>query len=253
MKANRWYPRQHTRNGGFHPPRTGPVRYGEATSAMRRHQDRIDDNRIRSQYVQLAPGLLVIWERQPWRIVETAERPVDLWGSDYEARFEEDVARWDRYPRGDRPEKATWTSRPVAIVIVPDGQAAEKPLHLIGPASHLWDVLPEHYAVCSACGELPPCRHEEAEDEADSAVAVAEVLMDIPPGHCLGCGEPITSRQKAVRFPGPNLWRIDLGDGSAVFHARKECSYPASRYRQQFEARGGSDQQTALDFDDNTP
>jgi len=245
-----WSPREHTKRGGVLPPLTRLNRIGEPSSAMRRQEQRIHDKRLLADYVQLAPGVLVVWDRQPWRVIEVTERPIDLWGAKYEKAFEEDLAGWERYPNHrNKPEKTTWVGRPVAVVIQLDGQPADKPLHLIGPAHHRWDVLPEHYAICSRCGELPPCRHEEAEREADIAMAHAEVLMDIPAGHCLGCGEAITSRQKAVRFPGPNLWRPDLANGSAVFHARQECSDPVYRYRKQFEESGGQDQQTALDID----
>lgn len=249
----RWYPREHTKHGGVLPPVRRNRVGSSSSSAIRRHQARIDEKRILNDYVQLAPGVLVVWDRQPWRVIEVNERPADLWGPKYEEAFEDAVAGWDRWPHGDRPEKTTWHGRPFAVVIVPDGKPAEKPLHLIGPAHHRWDVLPEHYAVCSQCGELPPCRHEEAEQEADLAVAHAEVLMDIPAGHCLGCGEHITSRQKAERFPGPNLWRPDLGDNTAVFHTRQECSEPRDRYRKQFAEVGGEQQQMALDLDDPTP
>lgn len=251
----RWYPREHCKQGGFHPPRTGPsgnvIR--SHSSAMRRHEERVDDAQAFANYVQLAPGVLVVYDRQPWRVVETAERPTDLWDDEYEKRFAEAVEAWERWGRGDRPEKATWSSRPMVIVLTPDGKPHEKPVHLIGPYHFSWQVLPEHYAICSACGELPPCRHELAEREADRQAASASVLMDIPPGHCLGCGEHITSRQQATRFPGPNLWRFDLSENSAVFHARRECSTPRERYREQWEQRGGVSQQAGLFADEETP
>ncbi|MDX5568463.1 hypothetical protein PYK79_41410 [Streptomyces sp. ID05-04B] len=249
----RWYPREHTKHGGFHPPLTALNRIGEPSSAMRRQEERIHDKRILADYVQLKPGVLVVYDRQPWRVIETAERPLDLWDDEYEKRFAEAVAAWERWGRGDRPEKATWSSRPMVVVLAPDGKPHEKPTHLIGPYHFSWQVLPEHYAICSACGELPPCRHELAEREADQQAARADVLMDIPPGHCLGCGEYVTTRQQAARFPGPNLWRPDMPDHSAVFHARQECSGEVERYRQQWEARGNTSPQPSLFPDEETP
>jgi hypothetical protein len=246
----RWYVSQPTKRGGFHPPRTSINRIGEPSSAMRRQEERIHHKQILADYVQLAPGVLVVWDRQPWRVVEVAERATDLWGEEYEERFTAAVDAWERWGRGDRPEKTTWRGRPIALVLVPDGEPQEKPIHLIGPVSHSWDVLPEHYAICSACGELPPCRHELAEREADRQAARADVLMDIPPGHCLGCGEFITSRQQAARFPGPNLWRPDLPENSAAFHARQECSGEVDRYRRQWEARGNNTPQPDLFTDE---
>lgn len=239
----RWYPRQHYKRGGTHPPLTTVNRIGEYSSAMRRQEQRVHDKQILANYVQLKPGVLVIWDRQPHRIVELAERPLDLWGEKHEMRFATALDQWERYgKRGERPEKATWCGRPFVFVLQPDGKPHEKPVHLIGPANYSWDVLPEHYWICAACGELPPCRHAEAEQIAEQQGAAAEALMEIPSGHCLGCGEFITSRQRATRFPGPNLWRPDLPDNSAVFHARNECSTPREQYREQWEARGGTKQ-----------
>jgi hypothetical protein len=109
-----------------------------------------------------------------------------------------------------------------------------------------WAVLPEHYAVCVACGELPPCSHEISERAIDRVVAHSEELMHLKPGCCMGCSEPITSRMQATRFPGPNLWRPDFGDDSAVFHARKECADDVTRYREQWQAKGGVEVQAML-------
>ncbi|MGR6538848.1 hypothetical protein [Streptomyces rochei] len=249
----RWYVRQHTKRGGIHPPRTSINRIGEFSSAMRRQEQRIHDKQILADYVQLKPGVLVIWNRQPHRVVELAERPLDLWGEKHEMRFATALEQWERGgKRGDQPEKTTWGGRPYVFVLQPDGKPHQKPVHLIGPANHSWDVLPEHYAICAACGELPPCRHELAEQEADRHAARADVLMDIPPGHCLGCGEFITARQQATRFPGPNLWRPDLPENSAVFHARQECATPREKYREQWDARGGTKQQPSLFADEET-
>ncbi|HTE57035.1 MAG TPA: hypothetical protein VK698_39550 [Kofleriaceae bacterium] len=247
---NRWYVGQPTKRGGVHPPRTKTNRYGEHSSAMRRQEQRIHDKEFLANYVQLKPGILVVWDGQPYRVVELAERPLDLWGDKHEERFKEALTYWERYPRGDRPEKLTWTGRPYAFILAPDGRPQEKPLHLIGPADHSWDVLPEHYAICSACGELPPCHDELAEREGDRQAARADVLMDIAPGHCLGCGEYVNARQKAARFPGPNLWRPDLPENSAVFHARQECSDEVDRYRTQWEARGNNNPQSSLFADE---
>ncbi|WP_307073436.1 hypothetical protein [Streptomyces canus] len=192
---------------------------------MRRQENRIHDKRILADYVQLKPGILVVWDRQPYRVVELAERPLDLWGEKHEMRYVTAVEQWERYPRNwDRPEKATWDGRPFVFVLQLDGKPHEKPIHLIGPANTSWDVLPEHYAICSACGELPPCRDELNEREAD---------------------------QQAARFPGPNLWRPDMPDHSAVFHARKECEGEVERYRRQWEARGNqTDPQPSLFADE---
>lgn len=223
----------------------------QPSSAMRRYENAVHERLAARRFVLLVPGVLVVWERTPWRIVAVEERPDDLWGDKYEQQYADAVATWERWKRGDKPERHTWRARPVAIQIVPVSDPNADPLHLIAPGNHPWSVLPEHYSVCVACGELPPCRHEIAEQEADLIAARNDVAMDIPPGYCLGCGEHITHRQEAVRFPGPNLWRLDMPDNTAVFHARRECSGEVERYRRQWAARGGEDPQTAISFDDS--
>lgn len=248
--ARYWSTRTPTKTGGVHPPRTSLNRIGHSSSAMRRQQDRIDEKEILADYVQLAPGVLVIWERAPHRVVAVDERPDDLWGDKHEQRFADAVAAFERWGRGEKPERATWRDRPFAVQLVPVADPKASPIHLMARGTHRWDVLPEHYAVCVACGELPPCTHELNEREADQQAARADVLMDIPPGHCLGCGEYVTTRQNAARFPGPNLWRPDLPEHSAVFHARQECSGEVERYRRQWEARGNTEQQAVLPLDD---
>lgn len=246
---NYWKTRTPTKKGYVGPRvRTGSARIGEASTAMGRKQERAFDRKRDENRVQLMPGVIVIYDRKPYRIVELRELPTDLWGEKWDARFESAVADWDRsQPRGtERPEKATWRGRPFGYVLQPDGKPHEELLHLIGPANYSWDVLPEHYAICNACGELPPCSHEINEGRVRESMDRAEELMAIPPGHCLGCTELITSRQKATRFPGPNLWRPDLPENSAVFHARQECSTPREQYHKQWEARGGMKQQAGL-------
>lgn len=249
-----WRPRNPTKRGRIDPPPTKLNRISEASSAKDRYDQRIADRRILAGSVHLQPGMIVVFERKPWRLVEVRERPIDLWGEQWERKFDEDVRWWERYGRGpypeSRPEKATWRHRPVSVVLLPDGKPNAKPVHLIGPASHEWPVLPEHYAVCRVCGELPPCPEELADRDVELQMAKTEELMSIPAGHCLGCGEAITSRMKAVQFPGPNLWRPDLGDGSAVFHARRECSADVGRYREQWKAAGHEEVQPELPVDD---
>lgn len=243
--------RNRTKRGGFHPspPRARRIP-GESTSASRRYSDKVDERVRAGNYVQLKPGLIVVWQHQPWRIFEIAERPLDLWNEEHEKLFAADVEAWQRSPRGEQPERATWYRRPITLQLTPTTDPKAKPIHLTTPASHHWPVLSEHYSVCIACGELPPCRHEIAEAEADQRIAEADVLMSIPPGHCLGCGEAITSRMQATRFPGPNLWRPDLPDNSAVFHARNECANAVDRYRKQWETRHGQEADLQLPFGD---
>lgn len=249
--GQRWYPRQNVRKGHIDPPTWGKSTW-ESSHPERRVEDREHERRRREANPVLASGMLVIFHRKPHRVVEIREHAADLWPEQYEQKLAEEQRMWDRDTRryGERPERATWRRRPIDIVLVPDEPGA-KEAHWCVPASRDWDVLPEHYMVCRQCGQLPPCDEELTERTVDAAVGRTEHLMSIQAGCCLGCGEPITHRMEATRFPGPNLWRPDLGDNSAVFHARKGCGGFVWQYREQWEAaRKASEQAGQLTFDE---
>lgn len=191
---------------------------------------------------RLEPGDIVVWEREPHHVIEVTERPDDLWGERYETRWAEE-SKWRT-----TTTRAEWVGRPLVYVVRPVDRPDTTPLHLIGPARHTWDTLPEHYSVCRICRELPPCRHEITERAVTDQMKRTEHLMSVARGHCLSCGEYVTPRMNAARFPGPNLWRPDLGENSALFHARQSCAGDVEVYRRQWEARKtANDQQLALD------
>ncbi|WP_147457223.1 hypothetical protein [Micromonospora pisi] len=73
-----------------------------------------------------------------------------------------------------------------------------------------------------------PCRAELEDREVTARLAEVEVFATRLPGCCWSCGEPISSRQRAVDYPGDNL---DLPGGpEARFHTRETCSGDAKRY-----------------------
>lgn len=231
----RWHSRNPTLNGHIDPPTFGRSTW-EPSDPARRVENRERHRIWQASHVVLAPGMLVIHDRKPKRIVEIRPVPDDLWPERFETAWDKAVEDRARYsPEKPPHERATWKDRPVTIVLAEDKPAAREE-HWQAPASLKWEVLSEHYAVCRACGQLPPCDHELADRAVDIEMARAERLMAIPRGCCLGCGDPITHRMNTKRFPGPNLWRPDLGDGSAVFHARQGCEGFAARYEEQWEA-----------------
>ncbi|MGA5009026.1 hypothetical protein ACPCDX_29060 [Streptomyces koyangensis] len=201
-------------------------------------------------------GTIVVCERQAWRVLEIREKPEDLWPEDYEQAWQTKFTRWAEHETAraagevtswrapleawSEPVRAQWFHRPVNVVLQQVDKPKSKPRHLLTSVSYEWQVLPEHYVVCRVCNELPPCRHMETENTVGREMAEADRLMSIPRGACLGCGEAITSRMKATRFPGPNLWRPDWGTDTAVFHARRqaECSNAVWQYEKQWKERG---------------
>lgn len=163
---------------------------------------------------------LLIWDRKPYRVNEIREvQPVD-WPEKYRQT-------WVRY---GMPDAATWSGRPMVVVVRDEEQPSEKPIHLQCPASTSWRTLPEHYTVCRLCRELPPCTHEHNEKIMERAAERMNEQMAILPGTCHACREPITRRQKSFTFPGPNLIRPDLGDDSARFHMREACEWARMSY-----------------------
>ncbi|MFC8008673.1 hypothetical protein [Streptomyces cinereoruber] len=201
---------------------------------------------------RIQPGTIIAFsDRRAYEIIEVKERPLDLWPQHFLNEWERYTTQWVEqvvagHNLGPQPEKATWEHRPVVIVIRPADQPTGKVKHFAVRASRSFYVLPEHYSVCRLCNEIPPCNHATTEARVEHEMDKAEKLMSIPAGACLDCGEPITSRMKAIRFPGPNLWRPDLGDNSAVFHARQDCSGGVHVYRLQWEKKGHDELQPTL-------
>ncbi|MCX4801802.1 hypothetical protein OG594_09075 [Streptomyces sp. NBC_01214] len=168
----------------------------------------------------LEPDQLVVWDRQPYRVIEVRERDHADWTENYRAA-------WVKH---GMPEPSSWYYRPRVVVIRHDDQPNAKPLHLQAPNNANWYTLPEHYWVCRQCNEIPPCRHVHNEGIMDRASERMSKDMALVPGVCHGCREPITARQRSFTFPGPNLIRPDLGNGSAVFHTRRGCMDSVKAY-----------------------
>ena len=168
----------------------------------------------------LATGDLVIWERSPYRVTEARERDHTDWPQKY-------LEKWTEH---HCPDPATWYHRPMTLTLRPEPDPAAEPTHLLAAADHQWWTLPEHYAVCRLCGELPPCRDVHNETVITAETERMALDMAILPGCCHACRQPITRRQKSIRFEGANLIRPDLGDDSAIFHLREACRGAAERY-----------------------
>lgn len=231
-----WRSRTPVRRGHIDPPTFGRLIGSRSTVSGRIAEQKFHMEQA-DRDPQLKPGMIVILQRAPYRIVEIREIPFEQWPFTYTDAWKA-VFDWWASTRTDEPapEPAAWRDRPVEMVL--ESMAANIDATTRVKASYVWDVLPEHYAVCRSCGELPPCREEEIETATRRQMTETLRTMAIQPGACMGCGEVIGGRQKAVSFPGPNLWRPDLADGSVRFHARSECDSWVRSYRKQWEAAG---------------
>jgi hypothetical protein len=99
------------------------------------------------------------------------------------------------------------------------------------PAGHpCWDFYESgRVPLCSCCGHPWPCRMLDAEVTADrEAKTMSDRMGRVMPGCCYGCGEPITSRQKSVRYPEPNV-QVP-GSPAPTFHMRSKCFWAAHDY-----------------------
>ena len=77
--------------------------------------------------------------------------------------------------------------------------------------------------LCSCCGDPWPCRANLAEQTAaESARKVDELGRRAEIGACFGCGEPITTRQRVIRYPDAENVRVLLA-AAPVFHERESC------------------------------
>lgn len=169
----------------------------------------------------LKPGDIVVWDRKPYRVLEVTPRAHIDWSPKYLEQWEKEGS----------PDPVRWRYRPSALVLGKESEADPNwRQHLEAGGLHRWTVLPEHYAICRLCGELPPCRHEYNEAVVEHATEKMAEAMAILPGFCHACKESIRPRQGSIRFEGENLIRPDLGDGSAVFHTRRQCFDDAFRY-----------------------
>lgn len=162
---------------------------------------------------RLEPGMIVVFQRQAYRLLEVREMAHANWPEKY-------TKAWVEH---GMPDPDTWYYRPRVVVVRDEENPKAKHLNLLGPNSTSWYVLPEHYPICRLCKEIPPCRHVHTERIMARATEKLAEDMALMPGVCHGCREPITKRQKHFTFPGPNLIRPELGDGSAAFHTRRDC------------------------------
>ncbi|WP_282694743.1 hypothetical protein [Streptomyces sp. CC208A] len=199
-------------------------------------------------HLRLRAGAIVVLDRRAWRVLEITGYPNDHWPEAYEKAWRDHMELWWHAnelrrvnnqavkPASDRTD---FYKRPVVLVLRDENLPRSAPKHWCAPASQDWQVLPEHYAVCRACGELPPCHHGEYSPEGGPRLPEQNggIPLLVPEGCCMGCAELIKPRMRTVRFPGPNLWYPDLGEDTAVFHARAACEDQVAFYRAQWQAK----------------
>lgn len=141
-----------------------------------------------------------------------------------------------RTPRG-QPENSRFyfiTCRPVALggsLGAIHSLLVEELLHASSTRIPSWwqgptfSTLPEHFAICNICGDLPPCRH--AHQDKIVEVEVARMRRFESANICPSCMEPITDRQSSLTLPNV----IAPSPPEIRFHAgRHKCLAGAGIY-----------------------
>lgn len=172
----------------------------------------------------LKAGDLVVIDHLPYEIVSVTNRNPNDWSQ----------ATKDQWVEAGMPDVDTWYSRPAMIRVRPKGATPEQDMHFTMKMSRMLYQLPEHYAICHCCGEIPPCRYVYNNHVAERQLEVLESQMQLHAGLCHACGEPVTTRQKSILFAGMNLIRPDLGNDTAVFHLRNKCHFDAVKYERKW-------------------
>lgn len=168
-------------------------------------------------------GTLVALGRKPYRVVSVTDVAPAFW-DDHAAEM------W----RG-RGMPDPWPSAPFHVEVSDPSQGDQlgritvQPWHYDALCS-----LPEHYAVCSRCGELAPCREITAQRAAIPVMQRLDRLASTLPGCCWGCREPVTSRQESVTFPFENAWLPTAPP--PTFHLRRQCRAQAAAYERDWVA-----------------
>lgn len=169
----------------------------------------------RSDYREPPIGELIGFRGRAYRVIAVDEIPETDWTDD----------------ERDWLSRRTWGHRPHRVRVLPVDDEREHGMRVSPWQSPIWHVLPEHYAICATCGDLAPCAGHHAARAAAEAARRAEKDMAVLPGFCPSCNEPITHRQKAITYPGPNVLN-PLGQPNVRFHTRRKCLAGASRYEE---------------------
>lgn len=83
--------------------------------------------------------------------------------------------------------------------------------------------------LCSCHGHPWPCLEADQHAESEEAMKRANHELNLMPGCCPACQEPVTTRQRSITFPGPYVHN-PLAEPNPAFHLRQKCHHAAARY-----------------------
>lgn len=148
------------------------------------------------------PGELLVWQWAVWRVVDVKERGDD---------------RLALYLRREAGPRHPWERREGVVHVA---MLERGPFQIV-----------EVYPVCSCHGHPWPCKQMVMDRQIEAEARALEVRLGrAVPGVCAACGEPVSSRQRHVVFPGENL--LVPGGPPATFHLRDACRRRAEGYEE---------------------
>ena len=171
-------------------------------------------------------GQIIGWRpsRKAWRVLQVAERHQANW----------DPVTLQVWERAGRPHPKTWRLRERSLIVEPARNPSpsgkdRRGLRLyVWWSEQQWFALTDPYPACVDCGLLWPCPCDDRNHKAAAAMAELDRLGAVLPGCCWACGDPITSRQHSIEFPGENL--LLPGADRVLFHtshSRKAARGPS--------------------------
>jgi len=151
------------------------------------------------------PGATVAFEHRVWRVVDVAAAAPAGGGE-------------------DRPDAVTHGVLLRAVT----GEDADLsvPVHCY---CWWWTYSEGRFAVCSCCGEPPPCRAQLANTAAEAELARMRRFEQ--PGVCPACGGVVTEGERQARFE-LNL-AVPLGPPVTFHLGNADCRREAEAYRGQ--------------------
>lgn len=188
----------------------------------------------RKPWRDLQPGDLLALERRIWRVREVHPIPVIDWDEHDREYYDSHCRLHDgisiRLKANKAASEEEWELRPLGLAAIPasGGEIRHFGVRPYASGGHGAYVLSPHYPVCADCGEPWPCGELDIVAEIEKQAMHVERLEKILPGCCWCCNEPVTHRQKVVRFEGDNI--LLPGREPTVFHMRAKCIDGARRY-----------------------
>ena len=170
-------------------------------------------------------GDVVAWERRAWEVMHVSDAALT---EDEQERISHYAQPWrDRM----RPYRVT-LRRLHGEKHKLENDKQEIGLRAPHACSEPFPIYRDGRVPLCSCHSHPwPCLEADQQAEARKQAAKAEREMQLLPGCCPACQEPVTSRQQSIVFAGEYL-RNPLSPPDPAFHLRSKCYGAAAAYEE---------------------